>query len=439
MSSTDTTCSQEAGAMNGLQDFHLNDLLESVSANIGMKLLSWKRFELSGNESFSASSITNKGQSSGRILGHIGFELKGTVKVTGDYCEETSVKVVLRSKKKGEDWLEATRQLGIRWSEEEGEAKRQAFEVFKHTHLRDMEFAREALNGAWFSAFMPDVYFVASKQDVEEDRIFFFMEYLGDEGFSHVNVLEGENGTDTWTPNDIKTALSDVAHFHAYYMGHKELIGDDLSNLLADGLLNLSKGEPYMKIATQSNMEVFPKIWQPEVTSTLLKYVSKLTNIIQMLKAYPTTVCHNDFNPRNVCLRRDPKSSKKHLCMYDWELAYIHVPQLDLAEFLIFVLPETSSSADINNFVEYYRLELLKHLKTLGCSQNIIDIIDDRYNFQCVFIYEVIEFLALRLNTYFTAAKGMGIVIPYLPRVTRNGLQYLNAMRNSECLLQLLN
>ena len=438
MSSTDTTSSrdQEPGPMNGLQDFHLNDLLKSVAANMGMKLLSWKRFELS--ETLCASTITNKGQSSRRILGHIGFELKGTVEINGDHRKETSVRVVLRSKSKGDDWIEAASQLGLRCSKEEGQTIRQSYGVLKHTHLRDMEFARGALNGAWFSAFMPDVYFVASKQDVEEDRIFFFMEYLGDEGFSHVNVLEGENDTDTWTPNDIKTVLSEVAHFHAYYMGNKELIGDDLSNLLEDGVLWLSEGEPYMNIATRSNMEVLPEIWQPEETLNLLKYVSKLTKIIQMLKAYPKTVCHNDFNPRNVCLRRDPKSSKKHLCMYDWELAYIHVPQLDLAEFLIFVLPETSSSADINNFVEYYRLELLKQLKTLGRSQSIIDMIDDQYNFQCVFIYEVIEFLALRLNTYFTAAKGMGIVIPYLPRVTRNGLKYLDFMRNSKCLLQLI-
>ena len=369
-------------------------------------------------------------------MGHIGFELKGTVQITGDCCKETSVKVVLRSRKKGDDLIEAASQIGLRCSEEEGQTLGRA--ILKDMHLRDMEFARGALNGAWFSAFMPDVYFVASKQDVEEDRIFFFMEYLGYEGFSHVNVIEGENITDTWTPNDIKTALSDVAHFHAYYMGNKELIGEEPSNLLFDGLLWLSKGEPYMNIATRSNMEVLPEIWQPEETLNLMKYVSKLTQIIQMLKAYPKTVCHNDFSPRNVCLRRDPKSSQKQLCMYDWELAIIHVPQRDLAEFLIFVLPETSSAADINNFVEYYRLELLKQLKTLGRSQSIIDMVDDRNNFECVFIYEVIEFLALRLNAYFTVARGMGIMMPYLPRVARNGLRYLYAMRNSKCLLQLI-
>ena len=403
-----------------------------------MKLLSWTRFELSGNKTVSASTITNKGLTSGRIVGHIGFELKGTVQITGDCCKETSVKVVLRSKVIGDDWVEALSQFGLRSSEEEGQTTRSAYGVFKNMHLEDIEFARGALNGAWFSAFMPDVYLVASKQDVEEDRIFFFMEYFGDEVFSHVNVLEGGNITDTWTSNDIKTALSDVAHFHAYYMENKELIGDDLSNLLVDGLLCLSKGEPYMNIATQSNLEVLPEIWQREETLTLLKYVSKLTQIIQMLKAYPKTVCHNDLNPRNVCLRRDPKSSQKQLCMYDWELAIIHVPQHDLAEFLIFVLPETSSAADINNFIEYYRLELLKQLKTLGRSQSIIDMVDDGNNFQCVFIYEVIEFLALRLNIYFTIAKGMGKVMPYLPRVTRNGLRYLYAMRNSKCLLQLI-
>ena len=40
----------------------------------------------------------------------------------------------------------------------------------------------------------------------------------------------------------------------------------------------------------------------------------------------------------NLCLRRCPKPEQSPLCLYDWELCSIHVPQRDLADFLIYAL-----------------------------------------------------------------------------------------------------
>ena len=437
MTTTETTYRHGAKVQNGLQEMHLNSLLESVSAKMGLNLISWKKFELGAVETVSSSTIANSAQTTGSILGHIGFEMKGSFKGKGDCSKEEVVKVVLRSKMKGDAWKEAASQLGLSCSKEEGEAIRQAFVFVQNTHLRDMEFARGALDGAWFSAFMPEVYFVASKQDVEDERIFFFMENLECERFSHLNVLEGGIGTDTWTSNDIKTVLSGIAHFHAYYMGNTELIGGGLNNKLLEGLVCLSEAGPYMKVATHSNMEQLPEIWRKEESLNLLKYIAKPKEIINTLESFPKTVCHNDFNPRNVCLRRDPKPYQQRLCVYDWELANIHVPQHDLAEFLVFVLPETASVTDMNDSVEFYRQELLVWLKSLGRCQNIIDMIENKFNFDCVFIYEVIEFIALRFNLYFTTARGMGQMAPFLPRVAQNGLKYLHAMKNSKCLLRL--
>ena len=51
----------------------------------------------------------------------------------------------------------------------------------------------------------------------------------------------------------------------------------------------------------------------------------------------PRTLIHNDFNPRNLCLRQTDGGLR--LCAYDWELATLQVPQHDLAELLCFVLP----------------------------------------------------------------------------------------------------
>ena len=71
------------------------------------------------------------------------------------------------------------------------------------------------------------------------------------------------------------------------------------------------------------------------------------------LDASPRTLIHNDFNPRNIAIRR--RASGLELCAFDWELATLGMPQRDLAELLCFVLPSTASSATIRWWTERYR------------------------------------------------------------------------------------
>jgi hydroxymethylglutaryl-CoA reductase (NADPH) len=74
------------------------------------------------------------------------------------------------------------------------------------------------------------------------------------------------------------------------------------------------------------------------------------------LEVMPRTLIHNDFNPRNVALRRT--AGELRLCAYDWELATLGVPQHDLAEFLCFVLPSGFSRADVLAHLEEHRRAL---------------------------------------------------------------------------------
>jgi thioester reductase-like protein len=76
----------------------------------------------------------------------------------------------------------------------------------------------------------------------------------------------------------------------------------------------------------------------------------------QTLADQPRTLVHNDFNPRNICLRSD--GCRWRLLAYDWELATLGAPQRDLAELLCFVLAPSSSDADIDYWIERHRTRL---------------------------------------------------------------------------------
>ena len=111
--------------------------------------------------------------------------------------------------------------------------------------------------------------------------------------------------------------------------------------------------------------------------------INNLPHIWAPIESAPRSLIHNDCNPRNICLRNSPSRSTssqsapqltdagaspsagaipfqdpRTLCMYDWELATIGVPQYDVIEFLCFTLLPTSTQSVWLNLLEFYRQHL---------------------------------------------------------------------------------
>lgn len=108
------------------------------------------------------------------------------------------------------------------------------------------------------------------------------------------------------------------------------------------------------------------------------KAIKNLRGIMTVVNSAPQTMIHNDCNPRNMCLRFPksipfdfcgdsneklqkctlPYSDCRILCLYDWELATIDVPQRDIAEFLSFVLQPSTPLNTWLELVDFYREHL---------------------------------------------------------------------------------
>src|SRR5206468_5427179 len=73
----------------------------------------------------------------------------------------------------------------------------------------------------------------------------------------------------------------------------------------------------------------------------------------QFARDLPSTLIHNDFNPRNIALRES--RGNLSLCAYDWEMARVGLPQHDLAELLCFVLTKNVSKAELYDLIELHR------------------------------------------------------------------------------------
>ena len=127
----------------------------------------------------------------------------------------------------------------------------------------------------------------------------------------------------------------------------------------------------------------------------------------------PRTLIHNDFNPRNIALRRAPEGLR--LSAFDWELATIGAPQRDLAELLCFVLPPDASLTTISRWVERYRALLA------AATMSVLE----RDEWEVGFAAALADLLVDRLSTY--AMIDRVRPQPFLPRVVRS---WLNIFRH---------
>ena len=94
----------------------------------------------------------------------------------------------------------------------------------------------------------------------------------------------------------------------------------------------------------------------PAISSIHRRLLAGTARWWSTLEAAPRTLIHNDFNSRNICLRRTDDGLS--LCAYDWELATIGAPQRDLAELLCFVLPHDVSKTTVDRWLERHRRAL---------------------------------------------------------------------------------
>jgi len=145
------------------------------------------------------------------------------------------------------------------------------------------------------------------------------------------------------------------------------------------------------------------------------KLIDGVAGWARALDTAPRTLIHNDFNPRNIAIRRGPDQRDARLCAFDWELAALGVPQRDLAELLCFVLPPDAPLATIAKWIEHYRVALAN-----ATGESLA-----RSEWEGVFSAALCDLLADRLAFYAMVDR----VRPqqFLPRVVRT---WLNLFRH---------
>jgi len=210
------------------------------------------------------------------------------------------------------------------------------------SHLRELAIYR--LDDAGIRANTPRP--VLIEQDDLRRRWVVVLESIADA------ALINANDPTCWDDGSIDAALTGLASIHSAWLGRtSELMRQPWLAPRAEGKW-IEMAPLWRELARHAHARS-TAFAAPRLRRIHAELVEDVASWAGALGSMPRTLIHNDFNPRNIALRRD--ASGLRLSAFDWELATVGAPQRDLAEFLSFVLRPDASREAVARWVERYR------------------------------------------------------------------------------------
>jgi thioester reductase-like protein len=271
--------------------------------------------------------------------------MRGQVTSIDDAGIAATAEIFVKAKAADEQSIEVAEALGALISPALGReicAYRDRLGITR-SHLR--ELAIYADDDPRVAAHRPAV--LAINRDDEKARWVLALESIDDA------VLMNALSPAAWSDDAIDAALRGVASIHARWLGAEAALRQtDWLGPVRDAAARAEMTPLWQALAEHALSR--PAWCNPRLRAVHTACVRDVAGWSRQLDDAPRTLIHNDFNPRNIAIRR--RDDCLALCAFDWELSTIGAPQRDVAEFLCFVLRPDASHETIRQWVERSRL-----------------------------------------------------------------------------------
>lgn len=272
---------------------------------------------------------------------------------------------------------------------------------FANNHLRELGFYQYADDE--ILKYAPGIY--GLNADSEKGLYSILMEDLSEEA----NLCTVDN-IELWDRQSIEIVLNDMAGVHSVYMNRFDEIHEGMKiNYLDENII--SEAGEFLEVLTENNIKKYPELIPEESRKIYFDFLSNARKNIIRMKSFPMTIIHNDFNSRNLCLKKDKDGMK--LKLFDWETISYHNPQHDLLEFLFYAMDRNFTAEEFNYYVGYYYNKLNE--KT-GTTFN-------RYEFNEVLYLNALEMAVLRFNLYLLGHNA--VKFSFMERVYGNLTRFI--------------
>jgi NADP-dependent 3-hydroxy-3-methylglutaryl-CoA reductase len=202
-----------------------------------------------------------------------------------------------------------------------------------------------------FVRHVPDVY-LTLRDDAREIYLVALERLRAEE----MELLDSADDARVWSRGAIEAAVTGLAELHSVWLGREEeLLAQPWIGHVPSSESMTEMNDLWDALAVHASRE-FPNLVEEQRLDRLRDYIATVPLWWPRLEAMPRTLIHNDFNPRNIAMRKTPEGPR--LVAYDWELATLGVPQHDLAELFAFVLSPRVNKRLVDHLVEVHRVAL---------------------------------------------------------------------------------
>lgn len=215
-------------------------------------------------------------------------------------------------------------------------------------------------------------------------------------------IMNSENDPGVWTDELIQKAITTITEFHRLSFENKLVLDGPATDTIL--FKPWEANELYNKlidlIVQEDISEDLILNWQTLKDAALCLQVSR--------PVVPLVLIHNDFNPRNVGVRKNGE-----LAIYDWELVLHNYPQRDVIEFLCFAFDE--------NYSKERALSLLHYQHGLWLKE-----VPDWEVWKRACVYALKEFLITRAAFYEIA--GVAVKYEFSSRIIQNAFRLIEIL-----------
>ena len=218
---------------------------------------------------------------------------------------------------------------------------------FKDCHLR--ELAVYSMQDPRLTQHMPHCYGVAMAP--EREMYIILMESLAD-----LKLFNVPDQPKLWQKPELEAVVKGLGSVHSAFWKQEETLKQQPWIGTPPDLSLMTDLRELWELLGVHAAQEFPEWFTTDDLHRHTILVEQCAGWWSELEKHPRTLVHNDCNPRNAGLRETAQGLK--LCLYDWELATIHLPQHDLAEFLLFTGIDHENENALLPWIEMHRIEL---------------------------------------------------------------------------------
>ena len=141
------------------------------------------------------------------------------------------------------------------------------------------------------------------------------------EDISGLDLLDSADDVAGWREDCIEAAILGLAELHAIWYGReKELLSQPWLGPIITADHRTGMDDLWKAMAVYAEKR-FSRSIGTSIRTLQRCMIEQVGPRWRCLEGLPRTLIHNDFNPRNIALRREKENLR--LCSYDWELATV--------------------------------------------------------------------------------------------------------------------